>query len=570
MSLDNGESNIFNNAKAVILPTPTSFSRLPKLSPPNEAQIKQAIDLEKSFIQQCQISPGTYSNFKDVMALISVHDRLWDTLESHLSQYNALDICKHLYQKLEIIYGYLHLSSYQAAAAQSLTGRTTGAEKRFNLWRAVTPTTEGIKFLLESAIKCCDDHGWVTGVSKLDFLIAVASEVIMLDEHLESIYNQIIPYEITIDESYNIHAGIASKSIDAIDKFRKSTEPHAVQANWDFLERLKHINGPKIKINDFITIPELHALDKAMDEELGYGLFDWLNYAQGCLQMFSERDFLMVIGVPRFKRKLKDTVGLSSEKVDLLLMDHAISKNTVNDLSRNDMMPISNYRRDSRLLRRPLLEITQDDARVLISGIETLSVGTQVFYDSLQYGTLQLPRMQQKGPIKAAMGILQGKIGAPFRDDIATKCRQIGFNAETEWPIPRKNTSDKPLGPIDVLVIDHKYQRFVLVEAKNLQSQGIIPKEMKTQRDRFLGISKQDEGYLQVLKAKEQAFIENKEWHLRKLNMDLKTAFSVESVIIVFHPIIWPLFASQPLPILDDLEFYNRLKSGQHFLTVPV
>jgi hypothetical protein len=52
--------------------------------------------------------------------------------------------------------------------------------------------------------------------------------------------------------------------------------------------------------------------------------------------------------------------------------------------------------------------------------------------------------------------------------------------------------------------------------------------------------------------------------------MDGLEDYTVEGVIVVFYPLLWPLFASEPLPILDDLEFYKRLQLGQHFLTTPI
>ena len=209
-----------------------------------------------------------------------------------------------------------------------------------------------------------------------------------------------------------------------------------------------------------------------------------------------------------------------------------------------------------------------------IIGIETFIIGTQVFYDSAQYGALQMPSVRPGGRVKSAMGVLSAKIGDPFRDSIASRCIEMGFKAEKEWPLPR-NKAHEPVGPIDILVIDEKNRRFVLVEAKDLQSEGIVPNEMKGQRDRFLGTEKQDDkGYIRVLQDKEQAFTSNKEWQCcqlkHKLKMDGLEDYTVEGVIVVFRPLFWPLFATEPLPILDDLEFYKRLQSGQQFLTTPI
>jgi len=560
----------FYDIKGVALPVPTSFKALPKLSGLSEEQLQIATELESSFTQQSGILPGTYTKFDDVEALINVHDRLWDTLEGELLKYDNLAICKLLYKKLEVVYGHLHMNRYQTAADQTLTGRTEGSEKRFDTWLAISSMTEGIKFLLEMAVKHCGSDGLAIGGSRLDFLIGLSIRIIMLDEHLDSVYHRIVPYEITVAPDFSIAGGITRKARVAIDNFREYEKPHAAQADRDFIDNLNRVMGPEIKVDDFRKFPELATLDKAMTEELGYGIFDWLNYVDGCKSIFGENEFLKVTGVPRIMRHLRDTVGLKAEKVELLLQDHALSQANVKDLTRDDMMPIANYRRDSRLLRRPLLEISHGNARIAIMGIETFSIGAQVFFDSLNYGTLQIPRMQQEGPIKSAMGILQARIGAPFRDSIATKCIAMGFKAKTEWSIPKEDKTDKPVGPIDVLVIDQKKRRFILVEAKNIQSRGIVPPiEMKEQRDRFLGI-KGRAGFLQVLKDKERAFASNKEWHLHKLKMDASEDYSVESVIVVYHPLFWPLVATEPLPILDDLEFYKRLQLGQHFLATHI
>jgi hypothetical protein len=565
--------------KGVLMP-PTSLRALPKFPTPDKEQLQAAAELERSFTQQSGILPGTYTEFDDLKALINVHDLLWDRLESELLEYDNLVICKLLYEKLEVILGYIYREKYQTAKEQILTGRTQGSEKRLDIWRAITPTTEGIKFLLEMAIKCCGDQGLSSGASGLDFLIGLSTRIVMLDEHLDTLHYRLVPYEIIITSDFSIDGGIKSEADVAIDEFEKHEKTHMAQADRDFVDKeskgfLDKLMGQEVKVDDFRTFPEFVTLDQAMTEELGYGMFDYLNYIKGCMGLFGEKEYLKIIAVPRLRRLLKHAVGLNREKVESLLRDHALSRATVEALTRKDMMPFESYRRDSRLLRRPLLEVNHRGTTFAVMGIETFIIGMQVFYDSLQYGTLRMPSMQPRGPVRLAMGVLSAKIGDPFRDSIASKCIEMGFKAEKEWPLPKKNKNDKSVGPMDILVIDQKKRRFILVEAKELQSQGIVPKEMKGQLDRFLGTTEQgDKGYIQVLRDKEQAFTSNKEWHLHelkhKLNMDGLEDYTVEGVIVVFHPLFWPLFTTEPLPILDDLEFYERLQLGQHFLTTPI
>jgi len=566
------------NIKGVLMP-PTSLRALPKFPVPDKEQLQEAADLEKSFTQQSGILPGTHTDFRDVKALIGVHDRLWDTLESEVLKYDNLVICTLLYRRLETILGHLQKQKYQAAAEQISTGRAQGPEKRFEIWRAITPTLEGIKFLLEIAIKCCKGEGLTGGPSSLDFLIRLSAGTVMLDQHLTFLCHRIIPYEITVDPDFSIHGGIKSEANAAIDDFERHEKTQMAQAHEDFLEQqnqgfLDKIKGQEVKLDDFRTFPELVNLDQAMTEELGYGMLDYLSYAKGCVSLFGEKDYLKTISVPRLTTHLKQKVGLNREKVESLLRDHALSQPTVEALTRKEMMPFERYRRDSRLLRRPLLEVNHRGTAFAIMGIETFIIGTQVFYDSARYGALQMPSVRSGGPVKSAMGVLSAMIGDSFRDNIASKCREMGFKAEKEWPLPQ-NKTDESVGPIDILVVDERKRRFVLVEAKELQSEGIVPNEMRGQRDRFLGTEGQGhKGYIRILRNKEQAFTSNKEWHFHqlkhKLKMDGLEDYTVEGVIVVLRPLFWPLFATEPLPILDDLEFYRRLQFGQQFLTTPI
>ena len=173
--------------------------------------------------------------------------------------------------------------------------------------------------------------------------------------------------------------------------------------------------------------------------------------------------------------------------------------------------------------------------------------------------------------MKSAIGALQAGIGAPFRDYIAKKCLNMGLIAKPEWPMSVPERGENQVGPIDILVVDHRKERFILVEAKNLHSQSVNPKDIKEGRGRFLDPKKlHDGGFIQVLKNKEISFISNKKWHLHELKIAGVENFSVESVIVVNHPMFWPLVAADPLPIHDDLEFFNRLQKGENFLTSPI
>lgn len=202
-----------------------------------------------------RILPGTYVRFDDVKPLINVHDRLWDTLENELIKFGNLTIRKYLYEKFETILGHLNRNKCQTAAEQILTGRMRGSDKRFDIWRSITPTTEGIKFLLEMAIKHCGSQGLVSRRSRLNYLIGLSSRIVIWDGHLGNIYGRVVPYEITISPDFDVAVGITNQARVATEKFGNSEKPHAAQSDLDLIENLDRAMGPKIKTDDFCNFP---------------------------------------------------------------------------------------------------------------------------------------------------------------------------------------------------------------------------------------------------------------------------------------------------------------------------
>jgi hypothetical protein len=566
LSIIDDKMNFFAEHNKFVLPMPTSVLALPRLQNFSK-KITASVDRDvRDLVRRSGILPGTYTTIDDLRKLIDVHEELWRILDNDLSKYNTLDICKRLYRLLEIIYGSQNRNKYLNIAELALTGQSTGSEKRTVDWANISPTTEGIKFLIEQAIKNCSSKGLICKNSQFEYLINLSIRIVLLDSQLDSIYENSIPYEITISSEYDIDGEMTRDAETAKTDFMRHKKYHAIKSDKDFLSDILKGSEKEVTPDDFLAFKECKKLDDAMQSELGYGLTDWLKYVKGCMCSFKEKDFIKSIGVNNLSGYLNKTVGLTQEKIQLLLMDHALSKATVKRLTHNDMMPISKIHRDSRLLRRPLLDIDDAKARVAIIGIETFENGTKAFWNAVEYGSLNIPRMTQKGPIRLALGNFQSQIGAPLRDELASECNKMGFIAKIEWPIPQYNVSDPPLGPIDILVIDSKMKRFILVETKNINGEGIYPLEIKSQRERFLGSDSNDtRAYVPLLSKKVSSFNLNIKTHLHNLKMEEMDDYAVEGVIVVGHPLFWLLFAYPSLPIFDDLEFLKRLRSGSNF-----
>lgn len=552
----------------LVLPVPSSLRSVPKFAGRSRTHRLEALEAEASLVKAAGLSRGTYRTMEDMEPVIQVHDQLWTLLERELQAFDRISFCKRLYEKIEIVLAHMHLAKYQTAGHLALESHGEGSEKRFEAWRVITPFTEGMKFLLEMAVKHCRTDGLTIGRGKLDFLIEIASEIVMIDGVLDTLAAQIMPFEIIINENYLILSGTTREGQKAIESWTRAAKPHAIESDKNWIDALTKSMGPVIEIADIMSSPELQRLDTAMVNELGYGFVDWLNYVRGCIDYFESNEWIKAKHMERLRQHVSAFCRIETEALDLLLHDHSLSVSTVQHLSRNDMMPMENYGRDSRLLRRPLLNIPYQGGRIAILGIETFTTSARLAFNYLDYGVLQISRLAKDGPVKSALGLLQSKIGEPFRESIANKCQSLGFQTYQEHPLPGKDRGSAKVGPVDVFVIDHRHRRFVLVEAKNLRSSGLVPNEMKAERDRFLNIRKQhDEGFLDTLEKQRQRFISNMPWHLADLGLEGAEDYQVEAVVVVRQPMFWPRVHPNPLPILDDLTFYRRLRFGEHFLS---
>ena len=114
-----------------------------------------------------------------------------------------------------------------------------------------------------------------------------------------------------------------------------------------------------------------------------------------------------------------------------------------------------------------------------------------------------------------------------------------------------------------MFVVDRKTRRFILVEAKDVLDEGPVPKEMKYERQEFIE-------YLEKLRLQTSWF----EDHLADLESEYgitpEEDYSVEGVIVVNHPRPWMFTCDEPLPIVDDREFFRLLKEGKQLSIAPI
>ena len=121
----------------------------------------------------------------------------------------------------------------------------------------------------------------------------------------------------------------------------------------------------------------------------------------------------------------------------------------------------------------------------------------------------------------------------------------------------------RKFGPIDVFVVDRKFRRFVLVETKGVADEGTVPKLIKIELKDF-------QRAIGKLERQIAWFKDRVESLKAELGLSPDEDYAVEGVIVISSPRLWMYAQPEPLPVVDEYEFFRILNKGGRFETEPV
>jgi len=447
---------------------------------------------------------------------------------------------------------------------EQMTGRDTSpsieAEQH---WSRVAPYTETLRWLIEYCVKTASPTGRKIGGSKIERLIAVAGVCFEWDLMWENITRNVFSYETHVSSKFAItfyatdHTRLTWRRIDAERlKYIQRSDKH--------LANSMRLPSPESSMEKVINLPEFQILEEPLQHERGYKLSDWLRFAYGLIDSFEAPQYFKTCGSKKLSNFLSRKWQLPPDRLQRILIDHAMSRATVANLSAKDLEPVANARRDSRLLRRPVISLDHRNRTLYLYGLETVSIGIKMVFRTIFRRQQLLPGNTEGGPLVTAIGRLQQTLGNEFRDYIANLCRESNFEVQLEkGQVGNESTPQgEGFGPIDVFVVDRNHKRFVLVEVKDVADEGSVPKKMQEDRDRFVkfqvGLTKQTEWFANRINGLK---------HESCLSQDEK--WSVDGVIVVREPRLWMYSHPEPLKIVHELQFLRALKNGGTFVTKP-
>ena len=545
---------------------PSSFTNLPPPRFPRHRDHSQATELRDSLIRRFGLKPGTYFSLdQDTYGRVDlVYRSLVDSLVEDLSGLDLSSLCIGLYKRQEQLYGYLNLYKYLSIDERMTVGNRRPAERLDVLWRSVTPFTESTRWLIEIGIKCCDPSSDGVSEADLDRLTAKARVIWGWDTAWEQIAHGVLPHELTVGSDLAVTVRPRRRTIAAMNAYKKA------MLAWDIEEDIRWLDEAlsekKGECSGFFGSPEDDALNGPMEDELGYSMADWRRYFLGLFTSFDRGEYFRAIRKEELSDYLLSQCNIDPERLDSILIDHALSKETLDSCGLDDLRPAEHARRDSRLLRRPvvLLQSPNTSTRCLY-GIETLVAWTKRFPAQLCSGRIQLPRMAEKGPIKRIVGKIQSNLGNVFRDNVAHACSDAGMRntKEKDGVGGERIPEGHGFGPVDVFILDRKRRRFVLAEVKDTDDPGFVPDEMKAERNEYRSAA---------LKVKRQVdwFAARTTGLKREFGIDPGEEYAVEGVVVINRPRAWMYMEREPTPIVTDKDLFSKLGTGENLLTKPV
>ena len=540
---------------------PASFDNLPPLQTPSREMIEDVHELLCEFVRKSGLKPGVYSSLNpDGYAQVKfVYDGVFNMLKNEIETLDVLDLVFNLYEWLERLIGHIEERRYKDIPNLITVGRSHSQSDVNEIWRRVSPYSEGVRWLIEIAVDNCSSSEAKVSESQFNRIMALARELVFWDTTWEHIASGVLPHEVLIEKDFRVQSAAQPKSFAALRAYKQALLPWQEDANKQWLERVLAPRNYAPEIEDLWDYPHLN---QAMKTELGYSLHDWWTYSIGLIESFDTNKYMKVLPREELGIFLQNEKQLSPQTLDSLLIDHSLSRRIGDDAIR----PVQHARRDSRLMRRPVVLLDQSDTEAIcIYGIETLTVSAQRFREQFLSGQIQFPRIGQKSLVKREIGRIQETLGNQFRDEIAAQCQELEIEARTEKDRVGKEQipAGVGFGPVDVFVVDRKSARFVLVEVKDTHGPGTVPSKLKADRKRF-------RDYVQKLELQVKWFESRVEALYAESGVDPSEEYKVEGVIVVSSPRFWVYASEEPLPILTDLDFYDLLTKGEPLLSSVV
>lgn len=529
------------------VPLENAPSRLP-MSIPGRLAMSRSEALMKRAIADSRLLPGAYSSTNPPAygSLKYVQDVLLERLSQEIMGLDVLDMCYRLYCMHEsMVFNRAVLSGKSAITVQAL--------------RSIT----------ELAIKTCGHTGIEIGEDHFSYLFALAIQAIAWDSIWDHFNVQLFPQVIVVSDDFTLTPIPHDKTTRALDAYTSYlVNRHRIrEIELDELPVPPNPDALSDWLDFAVQTSDLRELHQCLITEFGYGLTDYLKLVRALVEALNESGGpVAVLDARHFLDNCFDQHGLENSNTEALLRDFTLAEDTVDDISARDIFSVGRRKRDTRFVRRPILDLSYEGNPILLCGFESVLKAGEIFLKEVQSGRIPVRRWAENSSVTSAFGALQGKRGEPFKQNLASDCGKIvgADNVCTEKRAISGVRRNHELGAVDIFIVDREKRRFILAEVKNSASAGLDPLEMKDEYEKFVG------EFLPVLSRKGNWFRSNIEDLKSEWGIPLDQHFTVEEVVVVNQQRPWVLSSPSGMPVVDDDAFLAGLGRGDALYTYPV
>ena len=546
---------------------PTSFQTLPPPTRPDDRERDAVAELRRSLIRESGLRPGSYTSIDSVVAkqIEDVYDGLQSKLEEVLHHADGYSLCVNLYKRHEEYRGYIAKVDHKAGIRRKFEGIPQNAMAIRRLGNALGLYSETIRWLIEIAVKFCTDSGLRLNDRKVHRSVEIAKAMYEWDLVWEHLIRGANPVEIHLRPNYTVELQPLPGTQEARQRYVRAIAPSTVASADKLFDASQRATArdPFVDSQNMLQTLSDMGLEEGLLEARGYSLTDWGKFCSGLIDFLGSEDYIKAIKTRQLAGYLAKRWELRESIFHNLLNDFGLSKQDVCDVPMQKLRPVEYGRRDTRLLRRPIVLLEHRGDLRCIYGRETVNGAFRMLFDRIQAGRIDFIAGSRNQRLNRAVGKLLSERGKEFEDKIASLCRQRGMDYQREKGKirQRKLPGDRGFGPVDVFIVDHDQHRFVLVEAKFLSFDEANPRQMKKDRDAFAR-------FLFKLNRQVDWFTK----HLPELKSEFEVGeeeeYAVEGVIVVNSLQPWMFLYDRPVPIQDIHNFRSRLARPGDF-TIP-
>lgn len=559
------QHDIFGNRVAIPVRIPSSYESLPAPRVPSDRRFREVDSVRRSLIKKAGLIPGTYTSLDSglFVPVAEVLDGLTDHLIGLLTKYDIVDLSMRLYTRHEELLGHVLKAKYYSIPDTLYGDASRAAMDSHALWQKVTPLTEPIRWLIEIGVKNGQSHGIRSGNAKIDYLIVLANVIYLWDASWEHVLHGIVPHEVRIDQDFTVTPRPTDRANKILSVYREALRSHLAEGDKEWADAIQQPRR-NLTVDQLMDEPSHKILDAPLEQERGYSMADWFRFSAGLIDSFDPTKYCQITKVSKLSNLLSQKWDVEPDRLEHILIDHGLSSRVLDNIEMHKLRPMEYARRDSRLLRRPIVLLGSPDKPVCIYGIETVEASGRMFLDRLITGRIGLP-MKSTGPLKRAIGRIQTNLGDAFRDRLADRCNASGYECvkEKKRVAHEKIPQDRGFGPVDAFVIDRKFRRFVLVETKDVADAGTVPRLIKNEFERFLHA-------IQKLESQINWFDDHIEALKNEFGISREAVYEVVGVIVISSPRLWMYAQTESLPVVDEYDFFRILDKGGRFQTEPV